>query len=263
MVFSLLPSQLESAREVYRNIKSQYPKSKIILTGHSLGGSLAQGLGFETGSDAVTFGAYGMRNIYNYKYKNNENIINYGNNLDAVFTNNIDNQIGKTYIISDENSERDTFIKAKRNNYNIINKHFISNMGNIEKAKEYKRTIKLPEEKLVLKGSISKTIDDLQKNNFLYTRDLIDNMTNDEFLQNQHLIMQQLKTFGIPSEKQLNQLNDISGFLNAVSGNSNIFTREDINNMSYDQYLKNEKAIFFQLNSIGIPLKFKLIMLPP
>ena len=51
----------------------------------------------------------------------------------------------------------------------------------------------------------------------------------------------------------LTQHNDISGFFNEISGNSIIFTREDINNMSYDEYLKNEKPIFFQLNSIGIP----------
>ena len=80
MVFGLLPSQMESARIVYSKLKSNYPNKKILLTGHSLGGSLAQGLGFETNSEAVTFGAYGLRNIYNYKYKNNENITYSTNN---------------------------------------------------------------------------------------------------------------------------------------------------------------------------------------
>ena len=87
----------------------------------------------------------------------------------------------------------------------------------------------------------------------IYTREMIHNMSNDDFLQNQPLIFHQLKTSGFPIENLLTQHNDISGFFNEISGNSIIFTREDINNMSYDEYLKNEKPIFFQLNSIGIP----------
>ena len=79
-------------------------------------------------------------------------------------------------------------------------------------------------------------------------------MTTDEYLKNEPMIMEQLKTQGsIPSEKQLNQQNELSGFINQISGNSNIFTREDIKNMSTDEYLKNEKAIDFQLKTIGIP----------
>ena len=90
--------------------------------------------------------------------------------------------------------------------------------------------------------------------NNIYTREMIGKMTADEYLQNEPMIMEQLKTQGgIPSEKQLNQQNDLSGFINQISGNSNIFTREDIKNMSADEYLKNEKAIDFQLKTIGIP----------
>ena len=73
-------------------------------------------------------------------------------------------------------------------------------------------------------------------------------MTADEYLQHEPMIMEQLKTQGgIPSEKQINQQNNISGFINQISGNSNIFTREDIKNMSSDEYLKNEKAIVFDI----------------
>ena len=87
-----------------------------------------------------------------------------------------------------------------------------------------------------------------------YTREQIDKMSTDEYLKNEPMIMEQLKTQGgIPSEKQLNQQNNFLGFINQISGNSNIFTREDIKNMSTDEYLKNEKAIDFQLKTIGIP----------
>ena len=44
----------------------------------------------------------------------------------------------------------------------------------------------------------------------------------------------------------MNQQNELLGFINQISGNSNIFTREDIKNMSADEYLKNEKAINYQ-----------------
>ena len=82
--------------------------------------------------------------------------------------------------------------------------------------------------------------------NQVYTRDMIDKMSVDEYLLHEPMIMEQLKTQGIPSEKQINKQSNLAGFLNQISGNSNIFTREDIKNMTTDEYLKNEKAIDFQ-----------------
>ena len=89
-------------------------------------------------------------------------------------------------------------------------------------------------------------INEQSNENMLYTREQIDKMSVDEYLQHEPMIMEQLKTQGIPSEQQVNQQNNLAGFLNQISGNSNIFTREDIKNMSTDEYLKNEKAIDFQ-----------------
>ena len=80
----------------------------------------------------------------------------------------------------------------------------------------------------------------------VYTREQIGKMSVAEYLLHEPMIMEQLKTQGIPSEQQVNQQNNLAGFLNQISGNSNIFTREDIKNMSTDEYLKNEKAIDFQ-----------------
>ena len=96
-------------------------------------------------------------------------------------------------------------------------------------------------------------INEQSNENMLYTREQIGKMSVDEYLQHEPMIMEQLKTQGIPSEQQVNQQNNLAGFLNQISGNSNIFTREDIKNMSTDEYLKNEKAIDFQLKTIGIP----------
>ena len=80
----------------------------------------------------------------------------------------------------------------------------------------------------------------------IYTREMIGKMSVDEYLLHEPMIMEQLKTQGIPSEKQINKQSNLAGFLNQISGNSNIFTREDIKNMTTDEYLKNEKAIDYQ-----------------
>ena len=129
-------------------------------------------------------------------------------------------------------------------NYNIIDKHFISNMGDIKKAKEYKKLDYFSNKNLVLKGAVSKNSEDLSQP--IYTREMIDKMSVDEYLLHEPMIMEQLKTQGIPSEKQINKQSNLAGFLNQISGNSNIFTREDIKNMTTDEYLKNEKAIDYQ-----------------
>ncbi|UKI42796.1 MAG: hypothetical protein L6V95_08070 [Candidatus Melainabacteria bacterium] len=96
---------------------------------------------------------------------------------------------------------------------------------------------------MFLKGSVSKTSNELSQP--LYTREQIGKMTTDEYLKNEPMIMQQLKTQGIPSEQQLNQQNNLTGYLNQISGNSNIFTREDIKNMSTDEYLKTKRQLTF------------------
>ena len=40
-----LPAQTNDALNLYKKVKEEYPNSEIILTGHSLGGSLAQIVG--------------------------------------------------------------------------------------------------------------------------------------------------------------------------------------------------------------------------
>ena len=89
--------------------------------------------------------------------------------------------------------------------------------------------------------------------NNIYTREMIGKMSTDEYLQHESMIMEQLKTQGIPSEKDLNKNTDFSDYFNEVSNNSKVFTREEIQNMTTDEYLKNEKAIDYQLKTIGVP----------
>ncbi len=81
-----------------------------------------------------------------------------------------------------------------------------------------------------------------------FTREQIGSMPPDEFQENLPLIEQQLKDGLIKPQAQ-----DYSGYLNPVSGNSKLFSRELISQMSGDEYTANESAIMAQLQAIGIP----------
>ena len=248
------PIQINDARELYNEIKSKYPEKKINLGGHSLGGSLAQLIGIETGENTVTYGAYGVGDIIKTNNLQFDNITNYGNINDPIYVSNISSQVGNTYVMNNfkPNEPNEIYlIKGREINKNLsINKHKVENSEPLENAKLLADK-KIYENNLVLKGSVSKTSNELLQP--VYTREQIGKMSVDEYLQHEPMIMEQLKTQGIPSEQQVNQQNNLAGFLNQISGNSNIFTREDIKNMSTDEYLKNEKAIDFQLKTIGIP----------
>ncbi len=77
-------------------------------------------------------------------------------------------------------------------------------------------------------------------------------MTPEQFTQNEALIMEQLRNGQM--QKQVFKI-DYENYKNAESGNNQIFTREDISNMTAKEYSENEKEIMSQMNSIGIPYK--------
>lgn len=86
-----------------------------------------------------------------------------------------------------------------------------------------------------------------------FTREQIGGMTPEEFQENLPLIELQLKDGLIKPQAQ-----DYSGYLNPVSGNSKLFSRELISQMSCDEYTANEPAIMAQLQAIGIPTNNEL-----
>ena len=95
------PKQIEDAKALLSEIESNpdLRNCDITLTGHSLGGSLAQMLGALYGYKTVTFNAYGTKDIldnYNLKY-NDKNIVNYSNKQDPITMSNSKNQIGTVY----------------------------------------------------------------------------------------------------------------------------------------------------------------------
>lgn len=54
-------------------------------------------------------------------------------------------------------------------------------------------------------------------------------------------------------EVQSKQDSSLFGYTNPLTGSNHIYTREEVGQMSSDEYAQNEKAIHAQLNKIGIP----------
>lgn len=124
-----MPSQLIHARNFYNYVARKYRNYPIYATGHSLGGSLAQIVASTTKElKAYTYNAYGTKQIKGFNPKYPENVTNYGNAKDEVFSRNIDNHVGKTLVIDENPSERKSLNKY----------HAVEYIGDTDKAKEYK-----------------------------------------------------------------------------------------------------------------------------
>lgn len=99
MARSSLPSQTTDALNTYNSVKFAHPDKNISLTGHSLGGSLADIVAGLNGEFAVTFNAYGVGDFFNNVQVNDNNIINYVNTHDWVTMVNGNNHIGTNYSV--------------------------------------------------------------------------------------------------------------------------------------------------------------------
>lgn len=131
MACKKLPPQLQNAFIMYQHVKKSYPNAKITLTGDSLGGTLAALVAAETGTKAVTFAAYGAKDLIDSP-KYTSNIINIGDTKDPIFMANVNQHIGKVYIIPNEKGE--VYMPFILN----LPKHGIKSMGFLPDMKEYK-----------------------------------------------------------------------------------------------------------------------------
>lgn len=100
------PSQTKNALETVDIVKSiiredpKYAGCKIVVIGHSLGGSLAQIVAVLKGVKAVTFNAFGTKNLLeNEPGLKNADVTNYCNPNDDVTTFNAQNHVGKCYEV--------------------------------------------------------------------------------------------------------------------------------------------------------------------
>ena len=131
MACKILPAQLQNAFTMYKQVKKEYPNAKITLTGESLGGTLAALVAAETGVKAVTFSAYGAKDLIDSP-KYTSNITNIGDTRDSIFMANVNQHIGNVYVIPDNG---EVYMPRMAN---FLAFHGIKNMGFLLDMKEYK-----------------------------------------------------------------------------------------------------------------------------
>jgi len=105
---------------------------------------------------------------------------------------------------------------------------------------------------LILKGGVEQNVllGGIENN---FTREQISGMDSRTLDKNWDTIMNQMKTAGIPSDKDFSR-QDLSKYSNPeLAGSNRIFTREEIGNMNRKEFAKYEKAIDHQMKTIGIP----------
>ena len=177
MLGLLKPEQLADAKNTYNEVKKSYPNSKIVLTGHSLGGSLSQMVSAETGAKAVTFNAFGTgkilsQNGFSKAEQRLLNITNYGNPKDVIFMTNKEHQPGTNYITNTNlNPDKTYTYKQEKPNWENwqektpgLEQHKLQNMESLDKAIKVENP-DTNEKPALLHGGISYTENNTQAQN--------------------------------------------------------------------------------------------------
>lgn len=102
MISGIKPVQYNSAKNYFNSMKDKY--KPLIITGYSLGGALAQVLGYEYGNETICFEPFAGGTFV--KNSSCSNVINFGNIYDLVFMQFPDKHIGQIYIIPMKLQER-------------------------------------------------------------------------------------------------------------------------------------------------------------
>lgn len=262
MSIKLKPSQMDNAIQFYKHIEKKYKGYPIYAGGHSLGGSLAQiTASCVKNLKAYTFNAFGTKQIKGFHPKYPENVINYGNSNDVVFRANIDNQVGKTYVIKETSAKRVHFEKY----------HPIEYMGNIDNAVEYKPVKKgftgfaAPIENEAGRNFSlkEKLLEEREAKLAFYTSRLAEDPKKVQEREEKHVTLEELKSPQeakkqkvrdiVEGKVEFDEKRDIASYENKKLGSNKIFTQEEIDSMPEEEKHKNKSAIFYQKQTIGIP----------
>ncbi len=136
MFLKKIPTQAKAALKFYYEVEAKckslgYNVEDIIITGHSLGGSLVQYICYLTGREGVTFNAFGVKDMvetFSVIKNKRVNIRNYGNVNDWTFYHNLHQQLGETFVIDTNKYETEPRLKKY---------HKIEDMGDIKDAEPY------------------------------------------------------------------------------------------------------------------------------
>ena len=262
-----IPKQQEDAHNLFLKAQSMYKDKNVNIevTGHSLGGSMAQIESARTGVQATTFNAYGTGNIlkregYTNEEINTMNIKNYGNPKDPIFNSNSMEQPGRTFI-TNTNLDKDQIYQISHGFGNSnLKYHDIEKMDRLEDAVEVTPRTQNQNSHNLYHGYVYK-MDDIYKN---VNNPIFNNipMAIPESLRQpsgiptgqaaNFDITQLAKMLGIQlPEVQSKQDSGLFGYTNPLTGSNHIYTREEVGQMSSDEFSKHEKEIDAQTRAFN------------
>jgi len=271
MGFNYKPEQQEEAHNLFLKAQSMYKDKNINIevTGHSLGGSMAQIESARTGVQATTFNAYGTGKILEKEGFTNEeisrmNIKNYGNPKDPIFNSNSMQQPGRTFI-TNTNLDKDQIYQIS-NGFEKANLkyHFIEKMDRLEDAVEVTPKTQVQNSQNLYHGYIYK-MDDIYKDVNNPNFNNIPMAIPESLRQPSGVTTGQAANFDInqlanilgvrlPELQPTNQAQQNSGlfgYTNPLTGSNHIYTREEVGSMSSDEYAKHEKEIDAQTRAFN------------
>lgn len=233
-----IPSQYGDAERLYNNIKQKYPKADIETVGYSLGGSVANLLSHRTGIPSYAVEPIGSQHIVDknkdyFKY-DGSNITTYGRNGDFLYNINKNKQSGNVKTMQDLPSKNplnfamnhilDTItpqnlFRAKPKGQltgpavpidfdHVFTPSEIGSMSDEDFERNEHTILQQAAQGLIqpqsnLRMDFNGWKNPISGDNKIFTREMISEMSDDEYSENEKAIHSQLNSIGIPTNSEL------------------------------------------------------------